>query len=47
MADDKQQRFPQITRNRLLAILAVVAGVVAIAILQPDLVIELFKFLKE
>jgi len=33
----KTRRFPQITRNRLIAIGIVVAGFVAISALNPDI----------
>lgn len=41
------QKIPKLTRNRLIALGIVVAGVVALAAIQPDVLLELFNLAAE
>jgi hypothetical protein len=38
---DESRKLPKITRNRLIALGIVVAGVVALAAIRPELLMEL------
>lgn len=41
MPDEPKQRLPKLTRNRLIALGIVVAGVVALAAIRPEVLLEL------
>ena len=47
MTDEPKGRWPKLTRNRLIALGIIVAGVVALAAIQPDVLMEALNLAKE